>query len=617
MSSVVNEQDYITKKSTQNVSSSYAVAAYNTLFEVVFFLIYIVIFSCPILYWTKIAKSGMLYSLMSGDNKYCSPFINEGLVTNASYDEYLPNKHDDEYIATDKLSLWKKDVGLLTYGKVIKFDYNKNVVESLGNQTFWKKLIFGFNVQNDYKKEESYFPLFNTYSGFGIYYTFARGLTLFNLKVINYIFLFVSWIPIPEALLYILPALAPLYVMGTFQSIFFLLLFFNFIITCLYLIYQIFAVIFYYIGLLSEKVQESGIDNWSKMKIISVFFFWTVIFWISILFIIFIVIPVMILLVMGSLGIYGIFMMVLLAINPLALLFYIAFTFEADICDVTKNDNGKWNLTNDKYSCLTLMKDNFRYKWNWIIFAITLIVLYNILKTYDVSGLNILIVIVILYVVSWTIRNRLVDDETTSNKNKYVSTSYSEDELKEQNMIHIPEYNNIFKNDYNKNYVCKNNKISNEFIDTPIQTIIPSSDEEKEKLLSDAENKKNIFSGFANFFKSKSKKSTEPNKSEKTIGVVTPHETDTTIKSEPNKSEKSIETVTPHVSVATNSLTNPSNSEIEMLPFTKEELTPVNPVSSDSLVSNESKHIPANGKHPGVYFRPASPMPITEEEKRS
>jgi hypothetical protein len=476
MSSVVNEQDYITKKSTKTVSSSYAVAAYNTLFEVVFFLIYIIIFSSPILYWTKIAKSGMLYSLMSGDSKYCSPFINEGKPTDASYDKFLPNKHDDEYIATDKFSLWKKDVGLLTYGKVIKFDYNKNVIDSLGKMTFWKKLLFGFNVQYDYKKEESFVPLFDTYSGFGIYYTFARGLTLFNIKVINYIFLFLSWIPIPEAILYILPALAPLYVLGIFQYIFYILLMFNFAITCLYLIYQVFAIIFYYIGLLSDKVQQSGIDSWSTLKIVSVIFFWTVIFWLSILFVIFIILPISVLLVMGSLGIYGIFMMVLLAINPLALLFYIAYTFEANICDVTKkNDDGKWDiLPNDKYNCLTLMKDNFRYKWNWIIFTITLIVLYNILKTYNVSGINILIVIVILYLVSWTIRNRLVDDDTSSNKNKFVTSSYSEDELREQNMTHIAKYNDIFKDDYNDNYECTNNEISNEMIDTPKPKPIPT-----------------------------------------------------------------------------------------------------------------------------------------------
>lgn len=428
-------------------------------FQVLTFFIYLLLLSAPIVYWTKIAKSGILFNLKSNGELYCSPFINSGSeITETNHkigEDGNLIEHNIEFIKTDQISFFSNPVSYETWGKIIMFDYKKNIIDRLATKDTWKKFLFGFNVEEDITQNVIYknpaLNFIHTTKWFGSYFKLVRFLTWFNIGVLRNVFLYLSIIP--ETLLFILPAIIPSLFIFIFYALFNIILLINAIFTFVFLVYQILSYFLFYIIRVTYLFKDWTMGNMAAFIALV-----AIIFLLSFLLIFFLFYLILFLFSIAY-TIYGFFILLVVCFNPIILLFYIGWNFTADVYE--KNEEGKFIKKDEEYSCRNLLISSMVYKKNWIIFTIALILILNIGTHFDVSGLNIILIILLLIGLVFVLRNKLVgEDVDTSTFMSFYK--YKPSDLIKNGLTDLSPISQYFQFDYSSHYKCNNETIANE-----------------------------------------------------------------------------------------------------------------------------------------------------------
>ena len=494
MSSTDTTNEITKKKESKSEADFYVKgSAYllTCLTDIAYFILYLLIFGSVILFNCKIAQSGILSALTSRDS-YCSPFINsnnEGTINSDSKDnEKIKNaifssarnmQTADNYIATDQISFLDDNNKYDIWGKIIVFDYVDNVVKGLGSSHgHIFKIIFGYDVDKnitilkDKHGNETYAGIISSF------YSIVRSITSYDFYIINSIFTLLSYLP--EALLFILPAMMPIYFTAICYFLLYLIVIFNIIVTVVFVIihwFQYVKYMFFYFWDLT--------DGWPFWK---VFFFSCSSFILLLIFGFLIFIVFIVVLVC-----YAIVVSVLSNVIILYVLIWPAMTFKANLyklvhsgsnTDATSSIQDSFSLsgsleddikklsvkinsknTNDpdklelkpfgkSYTVWTVFVQNMYYKMNWIVLALTIIMLINVGTNFSVSGINIvLIIIFFIFVVTITARNERVNEVMTGKL--FGVHKYSVSDMIAEGLIPITsDYTSPYHNNYKCNNTC-------------------------------------------------------------------------------------------------------------------------------------------------------------------
>ena len=515
MSSTDTDTDEITKKKEEKAEGNVYVKVseyiVSCLTQIAFFMLYLLIFGSITLFNCKIAQSGILSKLMSNDS-YCSPFINKAGPLNSDHSDPkdLKNaifssarnmKTDANYIATDQISFIDQNYKYDIWGKIISFDYVENVIKGLGTtHGSFVKAILGYDVEeNIIILRDSYGN--ETYAGLlSSFYSIVRSIVSYDFVILNSIFTVLNYLP--EALLFILPAMIPIYFTTICYTIGQLILLFNIIIAVVFVIIhwlQFVKYMFFYFWSLTN-----GWPVWKVVLFASSSFL--ILFLCALLFGILVLIVLFIFIFCYSIIIWFISNLILLYV-----VIWPAVTFKAkmyklvharDNIDATSSIQGDFTspdslehdikkfsvrinskdekINNDdkltfmsfekEYGIWTLFVQNLYYKMNWIVLALTIIMLINVGVNFSVYGINvILIIIFFIFVLTITSRNERVNELHTGKLfgvHKYVI-----DDMIVEGMIPITS---DYTAPYSDNYKCVNNYKVDGFVPSHITNeVIP------------------------------------------------------------------------------------------------------------------------------------------------
>jgi len=517
----INTDNTISNKKKQNEGEDF----YNTVvtyiiqcvIQIIIFFALLYIVGNTFLFNCKIAQSGILSNTTSSDS-FCSPFINNSInpetnadinVDHSNYDDLKGaifsaargSTNEPNYIATDQITFTDTNYRVYTWGQIISFDYVDNVIKETGSTTHhlysWiTKGILGYNVEksitriSDSEGREMYSSLG------GSFLSIIRTIASYDYIIVNY--LFKSLGCLPEAVVFILPALLSLYFYQIWIIIIYIIWIFNlFLIIILSFVHFI------------EFIKYMFFYFWSTTKSMGgLQFFFFIIINLILLFIFGFFIFILFLL-------FGIGYILLLSFISSFLIFYIlfvpAFTFQAKLyklsdpnpnngqdplpnikakfkdtesiensikdisSKINSNDGRSDNLvfkdTEKGYSINTMFSQNIRFKFNWIIMTVLFVLLINVFQHFkNFNMLNyVCITLIIIFILSITHKNEIITDV---NPGKSYGIKYNANDMIDNYFIPITDN---YKKNYSNKYKCDNleSTAKGEYISPYIKIVQP------------------------------------------------------------------------------------------------------------------------------------------------
>jgi hypothetical protein len=500
MQDEANDSDLVDskkKQASEQVLSFYEVYTYHVL-QIICGIIFI---GVPLIYSLKIGRSGILSGVLNFTTSgYCSPF-NKPFISNASQSyhgntinqavEADPTPDDDNTIITDDISFYVslqqciKDtfkfssdktedgnpeddktpnegdsVCKITYGKLIKFTYEANVIPMLSSS--YEMVNKWIQMQNwiqytemdpvpslsdqvitkwNYAKNEDE-PNILTYVSSILYMifinfpldTFRRllvlAIVLYDLVFGFIINFFTYWLCIPysffEIFLLFLPSLLMLALpLPTFFSLIYnIFKIVSYLFISCFTLYYIYIVVSYIIYI--AKSYSKAAD-----KVDMAFYSIKILMYIGAIIIIILLIIQMPLLLAGlciTVQSISIFIMIFILILPLF--------FKADII----------NEPSKKYSFISCIR-GLKYKQSYILLLLLLVFIYDLFtcKVVSIGGGSlgsIFLFLIILLIFSY-FNNTLIHEDTKKNGflSSYAINAFKEEALKNSNMIEITKEN--------------------------------------------------------------------------------------------------------------------------------------------------------------------------------